>query len=301
MKKRICLLCIVLLCVGLAGCFHRENLPKDCFFSEETLSQYALTGLPSPKLENARLKDTTLYCNLTMEEYEAYVAQVLSWLQSREDIYHLGTYCTTRLMAEFLPYKIYSFLPEDYSFREKSHHFAFSLTDTALEDALEAPVAVQIKRESGSLSASDFSYNTVISLARPIAARFDPCYHDHHYDSGIAYPIPGLGKSITIQSCIYCGSTTQDWYYGNNTSYAVKATGEKHRIAFTNYSDFWTIDSLYAGLKLEISLGNLVDGDIIVLVNGEEIPKIRDDGTYWTYGFIMPRCDVEVEIRVIGQ
>lgn len=288
----ICIIC------NLSACFFWDNLPQDTFFSDESLSTYTLTGMPVPNLKNSRLKGDTLYCNLTMEEYEAYVSSVLTWLQSREDIYHLGSYCSSGLYGEMLPYRIYSFLPEDYDCRGTSHDFAFSATDTPLDDFMDEPIRVSIYRKNGTLNRGRFTYNTVIDIGTILSAYFDPCHRQHSYGGGTPYPVPGLNRNIHISHCVYCGAKTQDWYLDSSTSYAVKVTEGRGYIRYSNYSTYWNITSLYSGLTLEITVANVDDGDLVMLVNGESIPKLRDDGAYSTFGFIMPQCDIEIQIRV---
>ena len=295
MKRILTLLLVAALCLCLTAC--DSDLPKDTFFEDAVLTELSLEGMPAPKLENSRLGDKVLYCNLTEEEYRAYIQSLLDYLQAREDIYHLGSYCSWRLLAEIVPYDIYSFIPEDYASTAGGHSLVFSLTEELTTNGyLSQPIRIDISRGEEKLGLTSYTYNTKIRLSNTSrGAEFDPCYRAHTYEEGIIYPIPGLSRGVTVQYCVYCGDSTQDFYYGNNQSYNITVPEGKGLIARSNYSERWTLDSCYAGLKIEITTYSESE----ILVNGEQIPLLRREESNWVYGFIMPQCDIQIVIRQV--
>ena len=145
----------------------------------------------------------------------------------------------------------------------------------------------------------NFTYNTEILLqpSALVAAEVDPCVAKHTYDEGTVYPVPGLDRSITVYSCIHCGNHKQDWYLDIRKSYTV-TVAEGIEYIFGNNRNYlpWGINSMYAGLQLEIITLIPEEGTLQVLVNGEPIPVLRSQDGKDTYGFIMPESDVTIEI-----
>lgn len=289
-------LCLCLL-LGLTGC--DSDLPQDVFYDNAVLEELSLVGMPVPKLENSRLSDKVLYCNLTEEEHKSYVRALLSYLQAREDIFHLGSYCSFGLEAEIAPYDIYSFIPEGYADDAGNCRLMFSLEEEiSSRGYLSDPIRIEISRGEEQLGHTSFTYNTKIKISSSSrGAKFDPCYRNHTYGEGVFYSIPGLSRGITVQQCVYCGDSTQDFYYGDNNSYNITVTEGKGLIARSNFSERWTMESCFAGLVIEISTYK----ESIVLVNGEELPLLRRDDYTWTYGFIMPRCDITISVQHVTQ
>lgn len=271
------------------------DYPQDTFFAEDLLLEHSLSGMPVPKLENSRLNESVLYCNLTDEEYQSYIQALLDYLQARADIYHLGSYCSSYLEAEIFPYDVYSYIPENYGENPENCDLIFSLSEEVSSNGyLSDPIRITLDR--GEETLGSFSYNTKIKISNTSrGAKFDPCYREHTYGEGILYPIPGLPHGATVQYCVNCGGRTQDFYFNDNTSYNITVTEGKGLIARSNYSERWTMDSCYAGLVIEISTYKAS----IVLVNGEEIPLLRQDPYTYTYGFIMPNCDISISVSHI--
>lgn len=297
MKRILALLITLGLCLCVTGC--DSDLPQNVFFEETVLQAFSLTGMPAPKLEDSRLGDHVLYCNLNDEEYHAYVQALLDYLQTRKDIYYLGSYCAWGLIAEIAPYDIYSFIPDDYAASTNGHSLVFSLTEELTNGGyLSAPIRIDISRGEETLGITSYTYNTAIRLSKSSrSAAFDPCYRTHTYGEGVFYPIPGQTWGITVQTCVYCGEDTQDAYYNDNNSYAISVPEGKGLIARSNYSERWTMDSCYAGLVIEITTYDQAE----ILVNGQQIPLLRQEESNWVYGFIMPRCDIEILVRQVPQ
>lgn len=297
MKRMLALLLLLALGLSLTAC--DSELPRNVFFEESVLEALSLSDLPAPKLDNSRLNGTVLYCNLTDEEYRDYIQSLLDYLQAREDIFYLGSYCTFRLLGEIAPYDIYSYIPEDYADHDGGHSLVFSLSEEVNANGfLQKPIRIDISRGEASLGLTSYTYNTKITLSSTSrGAEFDHCYRTHTYGEGTFYPIPGQSRGITIRHCVYCGSSTQDFYYGNSTSYKVTVTEGKGLIARSNYSERWTMESCYAGLTIEISTYQ----EAVILINGEEVPLLRREEYTWVYGFIMPQCDISVSVTPVHQ
>lgn len=302
MKRIVILFLVFVLCASLFGC--TTEYPADTFFSDELLQQCNLTDMPVPKLENSRLDGDTLCCNLTDAEYEAYVAQLVAWLRGWEDVYNLSYYHSRYLLAEIAPVDVCVLLPEDYDCSEDQHEFVFTYTEELNDDRMADPIRITILRGARELFRGNFTYNTEITLKpdSAIPAEIDPCAAEHTYDGGTAYPVPGWERCITIYRCVHCGGTTQSEYINNNKSYAVTVAEGQSCILSNNWNvdKAWAIDSLYAGLKLEITTPIPTDGTILLLVNDESIPVLRTEGETQTFGFIMPQSDVTIKILVVS-
>ena len=111
MKKWIAIFLLLSMALPLCGCV--PEWPKDTFYRADILAECDLSDLPVPKLENSRLGGEYLYCNLTQEEYETYVAELLAYLRGREDIHHLSYQHSRHLIAEMWPIDVCVPLPED--------------------------------------------------------------------------------------------------------------------------------------------------------------------------------------------
>lgn len=301
MKKSVFLLALLMV-LFLCGCWRTGPLryDEDTFFYADWLSEYDLSDLPKPKLENSRLTGSILYLNLTREEYEAYATEVITYLQERPDICNLCSFHSKTLMFGAFPKETYIPLPEDYDLAG-NHQLAFSMTKELNEGAMAAPIRINILWEAQGMHWNDgFSYNTQIMFIpndnTPI--HVDPCAAQHTYDEGTAYPIPGWERSITRYTCIYCGDTKQSEYLDSRKSYAVTVAQGRNYILSNNWNQVvaWDIDSLHAGGTLEITVRRATTGSTALLVNGESIPVLREDENTQTFGFIMPESDVTIEI-----
>ena len=302
MKKLMVMLVLLSMAPTIFGC--TPDYPADTFFGAEMLTEYNLSDLPVPKLENSRLSGDSLYLNLTDEEYEAYVAELLAYLQGREDVHNLCYRHSSTLMFGAFPLDYCVPIPEDYDLTSNSHHFVFSYTADLHERKMDAPIRITIIRDSRELFRTDFTYNTEITLKpnSSIPAEVDPCAAEHTYDEGEVYPVPGLDRSVTIYHCIHCGSETQsDYPVDSRKSYTVTVSEGLNYIWGNNRNYFpWGIDSMYAGLELEIICLIPEEGTLQVLVNGENIPVLRTTEDKVTFGFIMPEADVDIQLRLIA-
>lgn len=300
MKKILIISLVLTFALPLFGCL--PNYPADTFYGAELLAEYNLSDLPVPKLENSRLGGEYLYCNLTDEEYESYVAELLAYLRGREDIHHLSYQYSRNLIAEMVPIDVCAPLPEDYDHTGDLHRFVFTYTEAlGADNRITDPIRISVIQQSGQLFRQDFTYNTIIQLqpTSSIPAELDYCAGEHTYDEGIAYPVPGLDREITVQTCIYCGGQTQSEYLDSTKKYTVTVSEGRNHIWGNNWSYLpWDIESMYAGQILEITTPIPESGTMRMLVNGENIPVLWTKDGKQTFGFIMPEANVELRIFV---
>lgn len=291
MKK---ILSIVLLCallLSMTAC--KKNASVPAFFPEPLLRQCHLSNLPAPG--SSQLQANYLYCQLDDEAYSQYVGSVVAFLKEKTDIFHLSYLHSEGLEGDVFPYDIYTFLPDDYNCRAESHIFAFSATEElAKYDALQQPVRLVIKRQEGKVEKTGFVYNTVIILegAPARGVRIEPCAARHSYDEGIAYPIPGTQQLSTIRHCVYCHQRSQENFESDGISYKITLGAGMSYIAKSNR----ILSECVSGLEIEITVNALEEGDMVVLVNGQQIPRIRESDGTWVYGFVMPKGDVTIEL-----
>lgn len=304
MKKLLIFSCVLILALPLCGCM--PDWPADTFYGAELLAEHHLSDLPVPKLENSRLGGEYLYCNLTQEEYETYVAGLLAYLRSREDIHHLSYQHSRHLIAEIAPVDVCAPLPEDYDHTGDQHRFVFTYTEVLEGDNRMAdPIRISVTRQSDKLFRQDFTYNTIIQLqpTSSIPAELDYCAAEHTYDEGIVYPVPGLERKITVYTCIHCGDQTRSEYFtsGGIKEYAVTVSEGRSHIWGNNWSYLpWDIECMYAGQIIEITTFIPGEGTLEVLINGESIPVLRTKDDKQTFGFIMPEADVDIRILTVG-
>ncbi|MBE6978192.1 MAG: hypothetical protein E7438_06090 [Ruminococcaceae bacterium] len=284
----------------LSGC-GAKNYSADTFYSAELLTEYDLEGLPAPKLENSRLDGDYLYCNLTQEEYEDYVAQVMTYLQDREDVQHVCYLYDSTMMFGFFPQQTFAPVTENYSL-SGNHRFACVTDQTLSKDSALEPYRICIYRESGTLSRADFSYNTYIQLiADAVIGDVDPCAAAHRLDEGANYPCPGQ-EDITVYRCVYCSAVdlSQKPDYGY---YDVTVSQGRNYILSNSYSApaAWDITSLSAGTLLEITVRRATTGETAMTVNGQSIPALREDANTVTFGFVMPEADIDIQFVTVPQ
>ena len=90
-------LCITLwICILIATCLTAcasTGMSFGSFYSKEYLAEKHLQDIPVPGnlSESVLTSDKTFYVNMTDDEYQKYVSDVLSYLQGREDIHYLGS------------------------------------------------------------------------------------------------------------------------------------------------------------------------------------------------------------------
>lgn len=238
-----------------------------------------------------------LYLKLTDDEYVQYIASVLNYLKTKEDIYYLGYSVGSGLVAEMFPYNEIAPLTENYKETLDNHHFYFSKEDKLDDDNfLSEPVEIYIKRVNAELTYKKFQYNTqiIINEGHLAQAQWNICGAIHTYNEGKEYKVPGSNNTVTEYACIHCGSTEMSDFIGDMKMYNII-------IEDTN-ADQYIIkksDSVPSGVIVSIVTQKLIDADIRFIVNGTEIKPNETEDDKWSYDFIMPCCDVVITTELI--
>ena len=79
MKKTVSLFLIAITLIFSSSCSlirrdkWEDRMTANAFFDAEKLELLHLSDIPMPNLENSYLDESTLYLNLSREEYDAYV------------------------------------------------------------------------------------------------------------------------------------------------------------------------------------------------------------------------------------
>ena len=297
MKKFVFIFLCLISLFGLTAC--NASYEENKFFSEEVLSQAKLNDIPVPaNIENSVIQyGNKLYLKLTDDEYVQYVASVLNYLKTKEDIYYLGYSVGSGLVAEMFPYNEIAPLTENYKETLDNHHFFFS-KENGIDDKhfLSAPVEIDIKRVNAELTYKKFQYNTqiIINEGHSAQAQWNICGAIHTFDEGKEYKIPGSNNTVTEYTCIHCGSTEMSDFIGDMKMYniIIEDTNADHYIIKKS-------DSVPSGVIVSIVTQKLIDADIKFIVNGTEIKPNETEDDKWSYDFIMPCCDVVITTELI--
>lgn len=300
MKKLLALMLTVVLCLCcLASC--GVSYERNEFFSDELLSESKLTDMPvPPHVDNSVIQyGNILYLNLTQDEYEQYVGDLLEYLRERNDIYYLG-YSVGFHYNNLFRADVIAPIKDDYDISLDKHDFFFSTEDRLTGrsgDLLASPVNVSIIYEYGQLTHNGFEYNTRIFIYNGIQAHadYDVCGAEHTYDEGIEYKIAGSERTITEYTCVHCGSTKSSDFIGDMKYYKVtiEDTDADHYIIDR-------CDSAISGVIVGFKTQRIIDADLKFVVNGTEIyPRETDDGK-WIYEFVMPCEDIVITTEIVG-
>lgn len=297
MKKFVFIFLCLISLFGLTAC--NASYEENKFFSEEVLSQAKLNDIPVPaNIENSVIQyGNKLYLKLTDDEYVQYIASVLNYLKTKEDIYYLGYSVGSGLVGEMFPYNEIAPLTENYKETLDNHHFYFSKEDKLDDDNfLSEPVEIDIKRVNAELTYKKFQYNTqiIINEGHLAQAQWNICGATHTYNEGKEYKVPGSNNTVTEYTCIHCGSTEMSDFIGDMKMYNII-------IEDTN-ADQYIIkksDSVPSGVIVSIVTQKLIDADIKFIVNGTEIKPNETEDDKWSYDFIMPCCDVVITTELI--
>ena len=297
MKKFVFIFLCLISLFGLTAC--NASYEEKKFFSEEVLSQAKLNDIPVPaNIENSVIQyGNKLYLKLTDDEYVQYVASVLNYLKTKEDIYYLGYSVGSGLVAEMFPYNEIAPLTENYKETLDNHHFFFS-KENGIDDKhfLSAPVEIDIKRVNAELTYKKFQYNTqiIINEGHSAQAQWNICGAIHTFDEGKEYKIPGSNNTVTEYTCIHCGSTEMSDFIGDMKMYniIIEDTNADHYIIKKS-------DSVPSGVIVSIVTQKLIDADIKFIVNGTEIKPNETEDDKWSYDFIIPCCDVVITTELI--
>lgn len=314
MKKVISTLILlsIVLCISSCCSTQPQQAEYSVFFSESVLVEYDLEDMPVPNLTKSVIygdEINVLYLNLTEDEFKSYTEELTSYVLSRDDIYNKGLWYTYDIAVGplFLPLSIDVYIPLDDN-KDKingGYKLAFSKEDKLssgwVTDLMSNAYEIDVRYENGVIDEIDFEYNTVIKIGKAEYARFDTCAKEHKYGEAISYPVPGTEMEIYVSYCTYCGTETQSYYYGgdDHNAYATVIVKGAEYLERECYRTFSVNPTCYAGLIEYIEIPQNDNAAYVVTVNGFEIPLTYEESNCLFYGFIMPSCDVEIEITEI--
>ena len=313
MRKIFSFLLILCLLFALTGC--GESYQEDVWYSSEKLAECLVPDLPqtSPTLLNQ--SDWKVYDSLTNAEFDTYVQLVYDYLKT-QNFEYLGTrghYKSSLSIA----FRSYYFQPAEtlaQHYQNGDYYFVYSDGSTDEGGSLVFWF-LGIYRDIGASRDYDgktYKYNTELTLRKGGEApatgfyyydeeHIDPCFFGHSYDEGSSYPVPGSEQTVTIRHCIHCGHEDYDPFTGDGHSYQITVTeGRKHIVCLPETHPAGALpDKLPSGMLMKLYTNIIMDADIVVTVNGTKIQS-QCVGDSWCYAFIMPNCDVEISLDIVG-
>ena len=294
------LLSLTFLCLALSSCFFFNSKPweegklTNTFFSTEYLAERGVVDFPAPKLESSYFDPAKniLYLNLTREEFDAYTNAVADYLLGNENLAVKGYHCGNDIWGLLIiPIRIYQLAPLDVEnisyLSENERLFGFSTekpNDLYKGEAEVKSVKFVSLVWEPTIKESGVSYTAVMEFpSLSLRAEYLPCYHSHDFTS-LTYPVPGTVFTTTIYTCQRCGEETREGYnYGSEEiQFSLTVTDGKEFIVSKIPEKAWR------GSLIEITAKAPKDAELKVIINGTEIPKIRDFEDEQIYAFIMP-------------
>ena len=314
MRKIFSFLLMLCLLFALAGC--GESYQEDVWYSSEKLEECLVPDLPqtSPTLLNQ--SDWKVYDSLTNAEFDTYVQLVYDYLKA-QNFEYLGTRGHYKSSLS-IPLRSYYYQPAEtlaQHCQNGDYYFVYSDGSTDEGGALIFWF-LGIYRLSNSATVSydgkTYNCNTQITLRKGGEApatgfyyydeeHMDPCFFDHSYNEGVAYPIPGSEETVTIRSCIHCGHEDYKPFTGDGHSYQITVTaGQEYIVNLPETHPAGALpDKRPSGILMKLYTNKVMDADIVVTVNGTKI-QFQETGDYWCYAFIVPNCDVEISLDIVG-
>lgn len=292
----VCILCSLLLCGCPSPTIANDDLSGE-FFGEDYLEARNLSGMPVPKLENSVLRNGgVIYLNLTDDEYVEYLGQIIEYLRARDDVFNLSRFVHTDYLWIFPIKSVYAPIGDSYVPHCDSIELLFSHTEELDEsDGFIDPIYVHLKRQSGTLSYSGFTYNCSLSIGMSTICYLDRCYEEHTYDEGIELIVPStVDEPMTLKyhTCIWCGSTHYSSFIGDMKYYNITISeGEEYLV---NKS---VLGANISGLIVDIRTG-MIHSDLVLEANGIQIPgHASDEDMLWHYTFVMPCESVKISFK----
>ena len=314
MKKAkffVFLLCLALLCSVLSSCFFfgpptpwEEGKLTNTFFSTEYLAERGVADFPVPKLENSYFDPdkNILYLNLTREEFDAYVSDVVEYLRQKDEFKSQGFKCGSDLTGVFLLLSRYPLLAsldvEEIPYlTENERLFGFSTEELGeLYDGrreVEDPHFVSLLWEPTTKN-SGTTYTTVMEFPHFYHAEVEICYHGHEFEE-VTYPVPGTVFTTIIRTCLRCGETEREGFgYGNELkkfSWTV--------VEGTEYLVSGVYKEEYRGSLVEIAATPPSGSTLKMTASGTDIPVTKEVDGQQIFAFIMPYGNVEIVIEAI--
>ena len=313
MKKAIFFILAAALLLGLSGC--GENYQEDVWYSAEKLSECLVPDLPQigPTLLNH--SDWKIFDLLTDDEFDAYVQSVYDYLKA-QDFEYLGTrgHYKSSLSIAFMSYYFQPAETLAQHCQNGDYYFVYSDGSTDENGTLIFWFLgiYRYDNESRDYEGKTYKYNTELTLRKggeaPATGFYyydeeyiDPCFFGHSYDEGAVYPVPGSDETVTISHCIYCGHEDYEPFTGNGHSYQIAITqGSEFIVCLPETHPAGEFPERYSsGMLLKLYTGKVMDADIVCTVNGTNIQS-QEVGDYWCYCFIVPNCDVEISLDIVG-
>ena len=302
---------VVLLCSALSSCFFfgpgkpwEEDLLRDTFFGADYLSARGVADFPAPKLEGSYFdaEKNILYLNLSREEFDAYTDDIVDYLRQKEEFKTKGFKCGSDLTGVFLLLSRYPLLAsidvEEIPYiTENERLFGFSTKELGELSSggrreVEDPYFVSLVWEP-TTKESGATYTTVMEFPNFYHAEFEICYHSHDFES-ITYPVAGTVHTTTISTCLRCGEKTREGYgYGNELkefSWTV-TEGTEYIVSGIHKKE-------YRGALVEIATKTPAEGKLKMVVNGKEIPAVKETEAEQIFAFIMPYGDINITIEL---
>ena len=314
MKKARCiatLFLIVLLCSALSSCFFfgpgkpwEEDMLRDTFFGTDYLAERGVADFPTPKLEGSYFdaEKNILYLNLSREEFDAYTDAIVDYLRQKDEFKSKGFQCGSDLTGVFLLLSRYPLLAslnvEEIPYiTENERLFGFSTKELGEisyngRQEVEDPYFVSLVWEP-TTKESGATYTAVMEFPHFSRAEFEICYHGHDFES-ITYPVAGTVHTTTIRTCLRCGEKEREGYgYGDELKkfYWTVTEGTQYLVSGISKQE-------YRGDLVEIATKTPTEGKLKMIVNGKEIPAVKETEGTQVFAFIMPYGDINITIEL---
>lgn len=311
--KKLLILLITLSLLALSSCGVEKVsfLEYNTFFSDGILAECHLEGMPMPNIENSVLYNDdgkTLYLNISEEEFTSYTRELADYLLAREDIHNKGLRYTTDIAVGplFLPLSVDVYIPlEDQDeFSLTQNKLAFStekeLTSGWISDLMSGAYEIELCFKGGVIETIGFSYTASVSIDKADRAQYETCLKEHKYTTSTPYPVPNTDTVVNISSCVYCNYETKDTDYcpGDRNAYKKVVTEGAQHLERECAKEYQSGATSRTGQKELITLPKREGYEYTVKVNDCEIPLTYENDGLLVYGFIMPRCDIEIRISL---
>ncbi|MBE6943367.1 MAG: hypothetical protein E7453_03795 [Ruminococcaceae bacterium] len=311
--KKVSFIFILCLLLALAGC--GTSYQEDVWYSEEKLAECLVPELPQTGPTLLNQSDWRVYDFLTNEEFQTYVQSVYNYLKA-QNFQYLGTrgHYKSSLSIAFMSYYFQPAETLAQHCQNGDYYFVYS-DGTTDEGGQLVFWFLGIHRATGashSYDGKNYKYNTQLTLRKGGEApatgfyyydeeHIDPCFFAHSYDKGCVYPVPGTEQTVTIRSCVNCGHEDYEPFTGNGHSYQITVTeGSELIVCLPETHPAGAFPEKYAsGILMKLYTNKVMDADIAVTVNGTNIQS-QEVGNYWCYAFIVPNCDVEISLDIVG-
>ena len=304
MCKRYAFILILCLLFTLAGC---TDYKEDVWYSEEKLFECLVPDLPQPGSTLLNQDDWKVYDFLSNEEFDAYVQSVYDYLKA-QNFEYLGTrgHQKSTLAGAFTSY--YFQPAETLAQHRQNGDYYFIYSDGSTDEngrlIFWCLNIYESTATSHSYDGKTYKYNTQLLLRKggeaPAAGFYyydeehiDPCFFEHSYDEGTAYPVPGSEDTVTLYTCQNCGYEDYSAFIGDMTIYKLIEADASGTHLIKRH-----IEQCASGLVVRIDTQKLDDADIILSVNGTIIPK-EDMADRWRYTFIMPCADAVITAEIV--